>query len=53
MPKRKLHMNCPCGEMLSGEDEDALVAAAEKHLEEAHPDLVGVYSRDHILALAY
>ena len=53
MADRKLYMHCPCGETLSGEDEDALVAAAERHLQEAHPDLVGVYTREHILALAY
>ena len=53
MTPRELHLTCPCGELLSGEDEDALVAAAEQHLQQAHPDLVGVYTREHILALAY
>lgn len=49
----KMRMRCPCGELIVADDEDALVAAAEKHLEEEHPDLVGVYGREHILALAF
>ncbi len=43
-------MHCPCGQHLEGEDEDALVAAAEQHLREAHPGRT--YTRDQILFFA-
>jgi hypothetical protein len=46
-------MICPCGERLTGADEDELVASAQAHLAEVHPELVGEYSRDDILTLAY
>jgi hypothetical protein len=32
-----------------GEDDDELVANVERHLAEAHPDLVGKVSREQIL----
>jgi hypothetical protein len=36
-------------EML-GESEDELIAQVERHLAEDHPELVGTFSRDEILA---
>ena len=40
------------GFVLRGETEDDLVAEVERHIAEAHPDLVGKLSRDDILATA-
>jgi hypothetical protein len=40
------------GLVIRGEDEDELVANAERHVAEAHPDLVGKLSRDEVLAMA-
>ena len=50
---RKIRMTCPCGETIVADDEDELVENANRHLEEHHPELVGVYTREHILALAF
>lgn len=40
------------GVVIRGEDDDDLVANVERHVEGAHPDLVGKLSRDQILAAA-
>jgi hypothetical protein len=40
------------GLVIRGEDDDELVANAERHIAEAHPDLVGKLSRDDVLATA-
>lgn len=45
-------MNCECGEVTSAETEDELIASVERHLAEQHPDLVGKFSREDILAMA-
>jgi hypothetical protein len=50
---KKIRMTCPCGETLVADDEDDLVQKASRHLEERHPHLIGVYTREHILALAF
>jgi predicted small metal-binding protein len=47
----KTHLNCPCGELLKGADEDELVQAAQEHLKENHPD--HEYTRDEILFMAW
>ncbi|MFD4351289.1 DUF1059 domain-containing protein [Nocardia sp. NPDC058519] len=47
----KRYLSCPCGEFLSGADEDDLVAVARRHLAEQHPD--HEYSREQILFMAY
>ena len=47
----KKNLLCPCGDMIVGEDEDALVEAAQKHLADKHPGME--YSRDEILFMAY
>lgn len=39
------------GLVMYGGSEDDLVAQIQHHLAEDHPDLVGTYSRDEILAL--
>jgi len=46
-------VHCPCGTNVQGETDDELVENVEAHLQEDHPDLVGKYSRDDILAMAH
>ncbi len=46
----KTTLDCPCGTRIEGRDEDDLVARAQRHLAEQHPDLH--YSREQILFLA-
>jgi predicted small metal-binding protein len=45
-------IRCECGYVTRGETDDELVAAAERHIESDHPDLVGTVSRDELLAMA-
>lgn len=45
-------INCECGQVVRGETDDELVAAAEAHIERDHPELVGRMSRDDILGMA-
>jgi len=45
-------INCECGEVVRAESDDELVATVERHVGEAHPDLVGKLSRDDVLAMA-
>lgn len=45
-------INCECGQVVRGANDDELVANASAHMESAHPDLVGKLSRDDILAMA-
>lgn len=46
----ELYLNCPCGEVIEGADEDDLVAKAQVHLAAAHPGRT--YSREQILFMA-
>jgi predicted small metal-binding protein len=46
-------INCPCGETVSGSDDDELVTNAESHMRDKHPEMVGNTSRDEILAMAH
>jgi predicted small metal-binding protein len=45
-------INCECGQVVRGETDDELVAAATAHIDRDHPDLVGKVSRDDLLAMA-
>jgi predicted small metal-binding protein len=47
----KTRLNCPCGEMITGKDEDDLVTLTQAHLKEKHPGMD--YERDEILFIAY
>lgn len=47
----KTHLNCPCGESITGTDENDLVEKAQTHLAEAHPGRE--YDRDMILFMAF
>lgn len=46
----KTRLNCPCGEYITGTDEDELVANAQAHLSTEHPGRE--YDRDAILFMA-
>ena len=45
-------INCECGQVVRGKNEDALVANVEEHVRTDHPQLVGKMSRKDILAMA-
>jgi hypothetical protein len=47
----KTHLNCPCGEVIVGVDEDQLVGNAQEHLAEVHPGRD--YSADEILIMSW
>jgi predicted small metal-binding protein len=49
----KTNLQCPCGDLLTGQDEDDLVEQAFEHLREKHPELADEYTREHVLFLAY
>jgi predicted small metal-binding protein len=40
------------GVVIRGEDDDELLANVQRHVAEAHPDLVGKLSRADVLAIA-
>lgn len=45
-------INCECGETVRADNDDELVQKVERHVGEAHPDLVGKLSRDDVLGMA-
>jgi len=45
-------INCECGVTLRAENDDELVAQAERHIGDQHPDMAGTMSRDDVLAMA-
>ena len=45
-------INCDCGHVSRGDTEDELVDAANRHIEDVHPDMAGKVSRDDLLAMA-
>ena len=45
-------INCVCGVVLEGKDDDELWKKAQAHLRADHPELVGKVSREDILAQA-
>jgi predicted small metal-binding protein len=45
-------INCECGETVRAESDEELVATVERHVDDAHPELVGKLGRDDILAMA-
>jgi hypothetical protein len=45
-------INCECGQVVRGETEQELLAAAEEHVDRDHPELVGKISREDLLAMA-
>ena len=45
-------INCDCGYTVTAESEDELVANAEAHIADAHPEMEGKVSREDFLAMA-
>lgn len=45
-------INCECGEVVRADNDDELVEKVERHVDEAHPELVGKMSRGDILAMS-
>lgn len=45
-------INCECGQTVRGETDEEVVANAEAHVRQAHPELVGSISREDLLAMA-
>jgi predicted small metal-binding protein len=45
-------INCECGQIVRGETDDELIAAAEEHINSNHPELVGKVSREDLLGMA-
>jgi predicted small metal-binding protein len=45
-------INCECGYTVRGESDEELLANAERHVQDTHPDLVGKISRDQFMAMA-
>jgi hypothetical protein len=43
---------CPDGTVIRGKSDDELIAGLEAHFVEAHPELVGLLSREEILVRA-
>jgi hypothetical protein len=51
-PRGRKRIDCVCGKVVEGADDDELWKKAQAHLAEDHPDLVGRVSREDILAQA-
>jgi predicted small metal-binding protein len=45
-------IKCECGYIVRGDSDDQLVANAQRHIGDTHPDLVGQVSRDDLLAMS-
>jgi hypothetical protein len=41
-------INCECGMTLRGETDEEVLAQAEQHVSENHPDLVGTVTREQL-----
>ena len=49
---RMKRINCVCGLVVEGDDDDELWENAQQHMRDDHPDLVGKVLRDDIVAQA-
>lgn len=45
-------INCECGYVVKGDTDEELLANAERHIRDVHPDMIGKVSRDDLLASA-
>ena len=45
-------INCECGQVIRGDNDDELVAKAQDHVNQNHPDLVGKLSERDLLGMA-
>lgn len=47
-----LQVDCPCGEIVRGEDDDEFVANVEAHVLDKHPEMADSMTRERILEMA-
>jgi predicted small metal-binding protein len=45
-------INCECGYTVRGETDEELLAGAQQHMQDAHPDMVGKVSDEQLLSMA-
>ena len=45
-------IKCECGVIVRGEDDQELIANAEKHIAADHPQLAGRYSPEQLIGMA-
>jgi predicted small metal-binding protein len=45
-------INCECGYVARGDDDEAVLADLEAHIRRDHPELVGKYQRQELLDMA-
>jgi predicted small metal-binding protein len=45
-------INCECGFVVRGGDDDELIRNAEQHIQNDHPEMVGQMSREQLLGMA-
>jgi predicted small metal-binding protein len=45
-------IKCECGYQVRGQSQDELLANADRHVADTHPDLVGKITREDFLAMA-
>ena len=45
-------INCECGYMARGDDDERLLADLEAHIARDHPEMVGKYDRQELLDMA-
>jgi predicted small metal-binding protein len=45
-------IDCECGYVVKAETDDELVAKAQAHVADAHPELAGKLTRDDVLAMS-
>lgn len=44
-------INCECGTVVRGADDEEVVRNAEEHIRSHHPDLVGQVTKDDLLGM--
>jgi predicted small metal-binding protein len=45
-------VNCECGLIIRGQDDEELIEQVESHISDHHPDLVGTITREDVLSMA-
>jgi predicted small metal-binding protein len=45
-------VDCPCGAVMRGENDDELVANVEAHVRDKHPEMAATMTREQILEMA-
>jgi predicted small metal-binding protein len=45
-------VNCECGLIIRGEDDEELFEQVQSHISDHHPDLVGTVTRADLLSMA-